>query len=258
MFVDFLKLKATITKANFDKIIEETKLKDSDAQIETDSNLQLSLSGDNVMEISFSNGNKCYILYLYAIYDKVNDLIKFDSTRNIGVAYGFFKYEVYDYEELNLDEVEDVNNIVQQFLTLLMQNCEGDPDDVEVLVNLSHGEYNYLLSSEKCKEYKTFGVNKYHALAIKEDCNISYEDEISTDFQYKLMDWLVSEEAKEIQEEMDKIADLNARMDLLGKWILSKKMNSEMESKKFLDLFIQAGTIGYSDNKLSMIYEIIK
>jgi hypothetical protein len=72
------------------------------------------------------------------------------------------------------------------------------------------------------------------------------------------MDWLVSEEAKEIQEEMDKISDLNTRMDLLGKWILSKKINNEMESKKFLDLFIQAGTIGYSDNKLSMIYEIIK
>lgn len=258
MFVDFLKLKATITKANFDKIIQETEQNHSDAQIDTDSNLQLSLSGDNVMETSFCCGNKYYTLYLYAIYDKVNDLIKFDSTRNIGVAFGFFKYEVYDSNELTLDEVEDVNNIVQEFLVLLMQNCEEDPDDVEVLVNLSHGEYNYLLSSEKCKEYKTFGVNKYHALAIKEDCNISYEDEISTDFQYKLMDWLVSEEAKEIQEEMDKISDIYARMDLLGKWILSKKMNNEIDSKKFLDLFIQAGTIGYSDNKLSMIYEIVK
>ncbi len=258
MFVDFLKLKATITKANFDKIIKEVEQKHSDAQIDTDSNLRLSLSGYSVMEISFSSGNKYYTLYLYAIYDKVNDLIKFDSTRNIGVAFSFFKYEVYDSSELTLDEIEDTNILVQEFLTLLMQNCEEDPDDVEVLVNLSHGEYNYLLSSEKCKEYKTFGINKYHALAIKEDCNISYEDEISADFQYKLMDWLVSEEAKEIQEEMDKINDLSARMDLLGKWILSKKMKNEMESRKFLDLFIQAGTIGYSDNKLSMIYEIIK
>jgi hypothetical protein len=72
------------------------------------------------------------------------------------------------------------------------------------------------------------------------------------------MDWLTDRENKDVQQEMDKLDNIDAKMNYLGKWLLSQKMNNDIDQQMFLDLFIQAGTIGYSDNKLSMIYEIIK
>lgn len=259
--IDFLKLKFSIGKKELEDIVNNIN-SNGDGYIETDTNLMLNTTNERIMEITIkSELDSDYTIQLYGIYDDASDTVKFDSTRKLGVSKSFYQTLVSDPEEVTVYTIKETNETLATFLNNLKNKAIGNADDVEILVRLSDCEDFTIISSEKCKEYKVFGFNpnnNSHVFAIKEDCNISYEDEISTDYRYKLMDWLTDKENKDVQQEMDKFSDIDAKMNYLGKWLLSQKMNGDIDQQMFLDLFVQAGTIGYSDNKLSMIYEIIK
>lgn len=77
----------------------------------------------------------------------------------------------------------------------------------------------------------------------------------ANNFSIKIMDWM--KDNKDVMANTQNM-QLNEKMDFLGKYLMKQKMNDEIESTEFIDLFKQAGIIGFSDKSLINFYELIK
>ena len=51
--------------------------------------------------------------------------------------------------------------------------------------------------------------------------------------------------------------NLNQQMDIIGKWLIQARCNDEIDSSEFMDIFCQAGILGFSDQSVLNIYKLL-
>lgn len=68
-------------------------------------------------------------------------------------------------------------------------------------------------------------------------------------------EWL--QENTDVQVEISKLANMNDKMNYIGKYLINAKIKEEIDSDEFIDIFCQAGIIGFSDQSVLNIYKLI-
>lgn len=77
------------------------------------------------------------------------------------------------------------------------------------------------------------------------------------DFSVKkpIGDWL--KENPDVQREIAKLPLMDEKMNYIGKHLINAKINEEIDSEEFMDIFCQAGIIGFSAASVLNIYKLI-
>ncbi len=78
--------------------------------------------------------------------------------------------------------------------------------------------------------------------------------DISFSVNVPIKDWLG--EHPEVTKAIGKMP-IKEKMDYIGKYLISAKLKDEIESDEFIDIFCQAGLIGYSDAQVLSIYKLL-
>lgn len=76
-------------------------------------------------------------------------------------------------------------------------------------------------------------------------------------YEYQLIPWLNQNTELMDLLKQNKVNDLNEKMNYIGKYLLQKKTSDDIKQREFLELFMQAGTIGFSDSQLQFMYKIL-
>lgn len=61
----------------------------------------------------------------------------------------------------------------------------------------------------------------------------------------------------DLQDELKKLPSTTERVEYIGKWLINKKINDEIDYDTFKEQFMQAGLMGYNDKTCSMMYKIL-
>lgn len=61
----------------------------------------------------------------------------------------------------------------------------------------------------------------------------------------------------DVQQAISQLASIDEKMNFIGKYLISKKSKDEIESDEFMDIFCQAGIIGFTDKTCLMVYKLI-
>lgn len=77
------------------------------------------------------------------------------------------------------------------------------------------------------------------------------------DFSVKkpIGEWLG--ENPDVQREVAKLPGMDAKMNYIGKYLINAKIKEEIDSDEFIDIFCQAGIIGFSEQSVLNIYKLI-
>lgn len=77
------------------------------------------------------------------------------------------------------------------------------------------------------------------------------------DFSVKkpIGDWL--KENPDVQREIARLPQMDAKMNYIGKYLINAKIKEEIDSEEFTDIFCQAGIIGFSEQSVLNIYKLI-
>lgn len=68
-------------------------------------------------------------------------------------------------------------------------------------------------------------------------------------------EWL--SENPEVGQAIGQLPTLEEKMNFIGKYLISKKSKDEIESEEFIDIFCQAGILGFTDKTCLMVYKLI-
>lgn len=68
-------------------------------------------------------------------------------------------------------------------------------------------------------------------------------------------EWL--QENPEVQQEIAKLSTMDAKMNYIGKYLINAKIKEEIDSDEFMDIFCQAGIIGFTEQSVLNIYKLI-
>lgn len=68
-------------------------------------------------------------------------------------------------------------------------------------------------------------------------------------------EWL--HENPDVQREMAKLSSMDEKMNYIGKYLINARVKEEIESDEFMDIFCQAGIIGFSEPSVLNIYKLI-
>lgn len=69
-------------------------------------------------------------------------------------------------------------------------------------------------------------------------------------------EWL--NEHREIQDAIAPLSSLNDKANYIGKWLIQAKVNDDIDSDEFMDIFRQAGLLlGYTDSSIANIYKLL-
>lgn len=70
-----------------------------------------------------------------------------------------------------------------------------------------------------------------------------------------IAEWL--QENPDVQRELAKHPSMDAKMNYIGKYLINAKIQEEIDSDEFMDIFCQAGIIGFSEPSVLNIYKLI-
>ena len=96
---------------------------------------------------------------------------------------------------------------------------------------------------------------KIYTLAGDVDGNAS-DDPLSGFSVNKPLNKYVSENP-DLKDEIKQLKTNEERTAYMGKYLIQKKLDGEMDSAEFKDLFMQAGLLGYTDKTCKMLYELL-
>lgn len=68
-------------------------------------------------------------------------------------------------------------------------------------------------------------------------------------------EWL--HENPDVQREIAKLSNMDEKMNYIGKYLINARVKEEIESDEFMDIFCQAGIIGFSEPSVLNIYKLI-
>jgi hypothetical protein len=68
-------------------------------------------------------------------------------------------------------------------------------------------------------------------------------------------DWL--NENLDVKREIAKLSSMDEKMNYIGKYLINAKVKEEIDSDEFMDIFCQAGIIGFSEPSVLNIYKLI-
>lgn len=112
------------------------------------------------------------------------------------------------------------------------------------------------------------GVGKHvQHIALIDDCGGVYScsgakqvsfrnsnDDCTFTVNVPIGDWL--SEHVDVQQAISNLP-LEQKMDYLGKWLIKAKIAEEIDSEEFMDIFRQAGVIGFSEPSVLNIYKLM-
>lgn len=201
------------------------------------------------------------------------------NTRK-GAKCSVITFENHDYKfrilcaETDPDMYEFSNKYNIKPYQLFEEDIQSDNFDTDVITDVLHyffdkiyeidpqnnsffGADNYL--NEISLNYngpKTFVLSKgqFKLKGIEED---EEEDDIDLGegFKVKIMDWF--KENPELVEQTKSLS-LEDKMNFVGKYLIKEKRDYNISSQEFIDLFKQAGLIGFSEPGLIYFYELLK
>lgn len=80
-------------------------------------------------------------------------------------------------------------------------------------------------------------------------------DDVGFSVNKPIGEWV--SENPDVQREIAKLPSMDAKMNYIGKYLITAKVNEEIDSDEFMDIFCQAGIIGFSEPSVINIYKLI-
>lgn len=199
--------------------------------------------GKKVTKIDIVDNNNNNKIEVVANTEPSGD-IHFYTIRLSNMSHGFYNI------------TGDENDVVSSFVNIL-----------RACATLKQGTIAYIDDDNNC--YVINNGNEKHDCSIGiidkngqvyslNNTKTSSFDEDDTNFHFSIKtpikDWL-SDHVDLKKMLMGK--NLNQQMDIIGKWLIQARCNDEIDSSEFMDIFCQAGILGFSDQSVLNIYKLL-
>ena len=204
--------------------------------------------GKNMYKVIVENATKS-VFTIIAEQDDANGDIMFHPLIMQSINNSFYQTLYYDSSCIGNDE--DPALFFSMAMSTIAKQTNGtfacfNSDGTKIII--SNGDYKTIRSGAlvdsdgnvySCSGAKKIGVDTG-------DSNFSVNQPIG--------EWL--NEHKDIQTAIAKMP-LNQKMDYIGKWLIQARLKEEIESSEFMDIFCQAGILGFSDSSVQYIYKLL-
>lgn len=186
---------------------------------------------------------------IIAEQDDVSGDIYFHPLKLSNFKNGF--YETYYHDHSHIGEEDDASMFFYYFLNELSRTTKStfgaiSPDGTSLLIDNGSFEKHFLAIVDE-------SGNVHSTIKAKNIGGCSDND----DFQIEkpINEWI--NENKDIQQEMYKLPTMAEKIDFIGHKLISLRISDELTSNEFLDLYRQAGLIGFSDKTNLRIFKLI-
>ena len=206
--------------------------------------------GKNICKITINNSS-CSEVEIIAEKDTNTNNIHFYPMTLRDMSDGFY--------DLNIDDdvcgkQEDPSIFLVELLRHLCVHYNG------LLACISSGGYCCLIKNGNIESVSHFALidNKGNVYSgnknLKAIKGLS-DDNVSLNIQKPIGEWI--KEHPDIQEELQKCSTFDAKANCIGKYLISAKLKEDIDSDEFIDIFCQAGAIGFSEPSILNIYKLI-
>lgn len=205
--------------------------------------------GKNMYKVSVDNGNNSCIEIIGERDDVTGD-IHFHPLKLQNMNESFYTSSYNDNSVINTDSDPAV------FIALLFKN----------LCTSHKGSFAYIDSSGNPVIIKDGSYKRASSIAIVDgDGNVyscagaktikGASENIGFTVNKPIGEWV--QENPDVQKEIAKLPDMCDKMNFIGKYLINAKIKEEIDSDEFMDIFCQAGIIGFSEQSVINIYKLI-
>ena len=205
--------------------------------------------GKHMYKLTIDNGDNSYIDVIGERDDVTGDIM-FHPLKLSNMNESFYKTSYNDYDIVSQDE--DPAMFITYLFKTLCSNNKGSFACIDPSGNTT------LIKDGSQKKVSSIALvdsdgNVYSCAGAK---NIKGATD-GPDFSVKkpIGDWL--KENPEVQRELAKLPAMDAKMNYIGKYLINAKIKEDIDSDEFMDIFCQAGIIGFSEQSVLNIYKLI-
>lgn len=204
--------------------------------------------GKNMFKLVIESPNVSEFTVI-AEQDDVTGDIYFNPLKLTNFASGF--YESYYHDLSRTGDDDDASMVFYYFLNELCRTTKStygaiSPDGVSILINNGRPkEHSLAIVDNDGNVYSTIKAKKISGCSDSDDFQI----------EKPINEWI--NENKDIQQEMYKLPTMAEKIDFIGHKLISLRDSDELTANEFLDLFRQAGLLGFSDKLNLKIFKLI-
>lgn len=205
--------------------------------------------GKNMYKLTVDNCNNSNIEIIGERDDVTGD-IQFHPLKLANMGESFYQGH---YDDLDIaGEDEDPTMFIAYAFRILCIDYKGsfaciDPNGSTTLVKDGSQKYatSIALVDKDGNVYSCAGAKSIKGASDGPDFSV----------KKPIGDWL--QENPEVQSELAKFPQIDTKMNYIGKYLINAKINEEIDSDEFMDIFCQAGIIGFSEPSVLKIYKLI-
>lgn len=211
--------------------------------------LVMRMSGKSMYQITFTNSDGDEFKIVAEIDDSTGDIV-FVPNRIQNLQKKFFSssYNVID----NIGDDADPAGFFVRFATMQSTKLSGtfvcyDPNGVPTII-----------VDGKTKPFSALGIvdDNEHIYSIASAKTLKHAaDDAGFHIQKPINVWL--QENPAVARAIVNMANVNDKMDYIGQHLITARLNDEIESDEFIDIFRQAGLFGFSKPSVLNIYKLL-
>ena len=205
--------------------------------------------GKHMYKLTVDNCNNSHI-EVVGERDDVSGDIYFHPLKLSNMSESFYKIYLDDCSIEGQDE--DPSVFMEYVFRTLCRNHKGS------FACISSNGHTSLIKDGKDKKIASVGIVDtdgvvYSCAGAKSVKGASDGPDFSV--KKPIGEWL--KENPDVQRELSKYPQMDEKMNYIGKYLINAKVKDEIESDEFMDIFCQAGIIGFSEPSVLNIYKLI-
>ncbi len=211
-------------------------------------------TGQDIMKITASNPNNDSLMTIAAEYDNTTGILNFRPMRFKSMDDSFYQVEDGSCDVSNCNEGESAEDFFMDWLQDQAILRKGR------LVYIDHSGYGYIVIDGNTQPIEAYALidKKGHIFSsVPTGQQVVMDHETASTFQIitPINQWI--KEHPDVQEKLKQIPDIGDKMDFIGQYLICARLNDDIDSIEFMDIFKQAGTLGFKKPSVQNIYKLI-
>lgn len=208
--------------------------------------------GKHMYKLTLAN-NDCAYMHIVAEQDSATGDIIFHPLKLSNFHDSFYGFEYPDE-----DIIGERNDPAEAFCHAMVMICQKHKDKGNCFAYIASQSEPRIIKNGDAKRSASIAIvdgdgNIYSCAGAKSIKGAS--DSVDFTVQKPIGEWL--KEYPDVQREIAKLPAMDAKMNYIGKYLINAKLAEEIDSDEFIDIFCQAGIIGFSEPSIMNIYKLI-